>query len=200
MPRVLRNYEYENFSYLLEEFNSNKSDPTELHSEEFTLRIERKFQCLSPAKKHKLYKSSINKKDIQCLSPANVPGKKLNLKIIEEVTMKKCRYCGKELDSNLEFCSSECENSYRKIIEKDRHKTKYFISGIILGFLVMFYGVVSSRNCMLGSGIIVMGVIVVLLPFTTPETTVLFGNKKARFIGRILGMLLIAVGIWVGFI
>ena len=35
------------------------------------------------------------------------------LKIIEEVTMKKCRYCGKELDSNLEFCSSECENSYR---------------------------------------------------------------------------------------
>lgn len=41
MPRVLRNYEYENFSYLLEEFNSNKSEPTELHSEEFTLRIER---------------------------------------------------------------------------------------------------------------------------------------------------------------
>ena len=53
---------------------------------------------------------------------------------------------------------------------------------------------------MIGSGIIVMGVTVVLLPFTTPETTVLFGNKKARFIGRILGMILIAVGIWVGFI
>ena len=122
------------------------------------------------------------------------------LKIIEEVTMKKCRYCGKELDSNLEFCSSECENSYRKIIEKDRHKIKYFISGIILGFLAMFYGVVSSRNCMIGSGIIVMGVTVVLLPFTTSETTALFGNKKARFIGRILGMILIAVGIWVGFI
>ena len=29
--------------------------------------------------------------------------------------MKKCRYCVKELDSNLEFCSTECENSYRKI-------------------------------------------------------------------------------------
>ena len=108
------------------------------------------------------------------------------LKIIEEVTMKKCRYCGKELDSNLEFCSSECENSYRKIIEKDRHKIKYFISGIILGFLAMVYGVVSSSNCMIGSGIIVMGVTVVLLPFTTSETTALFGNKKARFIGRIL--------------
>lgn len=98
------------------------------------------------------------------------------------------------------FSSSECENSYRKIIEKDRHKIKYFISSIILGFLAMFYGVVSSRNCMIGSGIIVMGVTVVLLPFTTSETTALFGNKKARFIGRILGMILIAVGIWVGFI
>lgn len=98
--------------------------------------------------------------------------------------MKKCRYCGKELDSNLEFCSSECENSYRKIIEKDRHKIKYFISSIILGFLAMFYGVVSSRNCMIGSGIIVMGVTVVLLPFTTSETTALFGNKKARFIWK----------------
>ena len=64
----------------------------------------------------------------------------------------------------------------------------------------MFYGVVSSRNCMIGSGIIVMGVTVVLLPFTTSETTALFGNKKARLIGRILGMILIAVGIWVGFI
>ena len=47
---------------------------------------------------------------------------------------------------------------------------------------------------MIGSGIIVMGVTVVLLPFTTSETTALFGNKKARFIGRILGMILIAVG------
>ena len=114
--------------------------------------------------------------------------------------MKKCRYCGKELDSNLEFCSNECENSYKKIIEKDRHKIKYFIFGIILSFLVMFYGVVPKRNCIIGSGIIVMGITVVLFPFTTPETIALFGNKKSRFIGRILGMLLIAVGIWGGFI
>ena len=114
--------------------------------------------------------------------------------------MKKCRYCGNELDSNLEFCSNECENSYKKIIEKDRHKIKYFIFGIILSFLVMFYGVVSSHNCMIGGGIVVMVITVVLLPFTTPETTALFGNKKSRFIGRILGMLLIAVGIWGGFI
>ena len=60
--------------------------------------------------------------------------------------MKKCRYCGKELNSNFEFCSNECENSYRKIIEKDRQKIKYFMIGIILGFLVMFYGITSQQN------------------------------------------------------
>ena len=53
---------------------------------------------------------------------------------------------------------------------------------------------------MIGSGIIVMGITVALLPFATPETIVLFGNKKSRVIGRILGMLLIAVGVWVGVI
>ena len=114
--------------------------------------------------------------------------------------MKKCRYCGKELNSNFEFCSNECENSYRKIIEKDRQKIKYFMIGIILGFLVMFYGITLNSDFIIGIGIIVMGIDVVVLPFTTPETTALFGNKKARFIGRILGMILIAVGIWVGFI
>ena len=64
----------------------------------------------------------------------------------------------------------------------------------------MFYGVVSSRNCNDWKWNYSNGVTVVVLPFTTPETTALFGNKKARYIGRILGMILIAVGIWVGFI
>ena len=114
--------------------------------------------------------------------------------------MKKCRYCGKELNSNIEFCSDECENSYRKIVEKDRHKIKYFILGIILGFLVMLYGVVSNSDFIIGVGIIIMGIDVVALPFTTPETTAFLGYQKSKFVGRILGVLLIIVGLWVGLI
>lgn len=114
--------------------------------------------------------------------------------------MKKCRYCGKELNCNFEFCSNECESSYRKIIEKDRHKIKYFILGIILGFLVILYGVISNSDFIIGVGIIVMGVDVVSLPFTTPETITFLGYQKSKFVGRILGILLIAVGIWVGLI
>ena len=84
--------------------------------------------------------------------------------------MKKCKYCGKKLNDNFEFCNSKCENCYEKMVDKDSHKIKYFILGIILGFLVMFYGIISNNNVLIGIGIIVMGIDVVLLPFTTPET------------------------------
>ncbi|MCI9615956.1 DUF2116 family Zn-ribbon domain-containing protein [Lachnospiraceae bacterium 62-26] len=108
--------------------------------------------------------------------------------------MKKCRYCGKELNSNFHFCNNGCENSYRKTIEKDKPKIKYFLSILIIGFLVMLYGVISYSSFIIGSGIIVMGIDVVLFPFTTPETTAFLGYQKSKLAGRILGILLIAVG------
>lgn len=111
--------------------------------------------------------------------------------------MKKCKYCGKALSSNIEFCSNECENSYKKVINKDRHKIKYFISGIILGFSIMFCGVISNNDLIIGIGIIVMGIDTISLPFTTPETTALLGYQKSKYVGRILGILLIAVGVGV---
>lgn len=114
--------------------------------------------------------------------------------------MKRCRYCGKELNSHFEFCCNECENNYRPIIEKDNRNIKYFYTGIIVGFLVLFYGILSNSHFIIGTGIILMGIVVVLLPFTTPDTIAFLGYRKSKFIGRILGMLLIVVGIWVGFI
>ena len=42
-------------------------------------------------------------------------------------------------------------------------KSSIFILGIILGFLVMFYGIISNNNVLIGIGIIVMGIDVVLL-------------------------------------
>ncbi len=85
--------------------------------------------------------------------------------------------------------------------DKDSHKIKYFTLGIILGFLVMFYGIISNNNVfIIGIGIIVMGIDVVLLPFTTPETINFLGYKKSKFAGRISGILLIVVGVWMWFI
>ena len=115
--------------------------------------------------------------------------------------MKKCKYCGNELNSNSEFCSNTCESNYKKVIEKDSHKVKHFILGIVLGFFIILYGVaLNNHTSTIGLGIIVMGIDIVLFPFTTPETTALLGYQKSKLVGRLLGILLIAVGIWVGFI
>ena len=86
--------------------------------------------------------------------------------------------------------------SYKEIANKDSHKIKYFIVGIIIGFLIMLYGVLSNNDFVIGAGIMLMGIVVLLLPFTTPETTSFFGYQKSKIIGRILGVLMIVIGIW----
>ncbi|MFR9074477.1 MAG: DUF2116 family Zn-ribbon domain-containing protein [Blautia sp.] len=48
--------------------------------------------------------------------------------------MKRCSYCGKKINGSVGFCSDACESRYKKVMEKDGPKVKYFISGIILGF------------------------------------------------------------------
>lgn len=111
--------------------------------------------------------------------------------------MNKCKYCGKELHDNTLFCCNQCETKYKEISSKDSHKIKYFIAGIIIGFLIMLCGVLSSNDFVIGTGIVLMGIVVFLLPFTTPETTTFFGYQKSKIIGRILGALMIVVGIWV---
>lgn len=114
--------------------------------------------------------------------------------------MKKCRYCGKELSNNFGFCCNECEDKYRKMVEKDSRKVKYFIIGIMVGFLIMFYGILSNNTAIIGAGIILMGMIVAALPFTTPETIALLGYQKSKIVGKILGILLMITGIWVSFL
>ena len=99
--------------------------------------------------------------------------------------MKRCSYCGKKINGSVGFCSDACESRYKKVMEKDGPKVKYFISGLILGFLI-------------GMGSIVIGIDVVFFPFTTPETTAFLGYQKAKLVGRVAGIFLIAVGIWVG--
>lgn len=114
--------------------------------------------------------------------------------------MKKCRYCGKKISGDFGFCCSECEDSYRKNIEKDEGKIKYFIVGIIAGFLIMFSGVLLNNVFTTGGGIIVTGMVVAVLPFTTSETVACLGYQKSRIMGRILGIFIIVVGVWLGFV
>ena len=101
--------------------------------------------------------------------------------------MKKCKYCGKKLNGNFEFCNSKCENCYEKMVDKDSHKIKYFILGIILGFLVMFYGIISNNNVfIIGIGMSIIAILAL--------TMGLFENiLPAFFVYIALGIILVDV-------
>ena len=68
-------------------------------------------------------------------------------------------------------------------MEKDGPKVKYFISGIILGFLVMFYGIISNSSFLIGMGSIVIGIDVVFFPFYHAGNNRFFGISKAKLVG-----------------
>lgn len=111
----------------------------------------------------------------------------------------KCIYCGKKLLAHGDFCCHSCELHYQEQTDKDRSKIKYFAAGMLIGFLVMLCGVLANHDFVMGAGIALMGMVVLLLPLTTPETIVLMGYQKSKIIGRVLGALLTAVGIWMVF-
>lgn len=108
---------------------------------------------------------------------------------------KRCGYCGRKTGGE-GFCSRDCESRYEKALGKDRGKIGWFV----LGMAVMFWGVFSFRDRLMGAGLLLMGLTVLLLPFTTPETTELLGYRRSRMLGRLLGLLLAAVGVWTGWL
>lgn len=108
--------------------------------------------------------------------------------------MKRCGYCGRRINTGQKFCCQECENNYEGKIQNDSQKIKYFVFGMVIGFVVMLYGTLTRNNAVTGTGIGLMGATVVIFPLTTPDTSSLLGYQRARTVGRILGILLAAVG------
>ena len=98
--------------------------------------------------------------------------------------MNKCKYCGKELHDNTLFCCNQCETKYKEISNKDSHKIKYFIAGIIIGFLIMLCGVLSSNDFVIDAGIVLKRYFSFYC-FYYPRKTI-FCIPKSKIIGRIL--------------
>lgn len=105
----------------------------------------------------------------------------------------KCHYCGKEVSDNLEFCSSECHERYTHDVEHDSKHLKYFSLGIIM----VFYGVVLYKDKMQGAGILFLSLVIMIFPFSTSDTTTMFGYQKAKTFARILALILALLGIWI---
>ena len=110
--------------------------------------------------------------------------------------MKRCKFCGKPVGGPADFCDHDCAESYRHVTEEEQKKVKFFIAGMLAGFCVMLAGVLFLSDAVIALGILFMGGVVIAFPFTTPETNALLGCQKARVLGRALGVLLVAVALW----
>lgn len=113
---------------------------------------------------------------------------------------KKCKYCHKKIPSGKDFCGDNCSELFAKSVEADQKRTGYFLCGIGIGFIGLIIGILMQNLRIEGISILLMGMVVVLFPFTTPETIRIFGYVHAKWFGRVLGFLLVAVGIWVAFL
>lgn len=110
----------------------------------------------------------------------------------------KCKYCGKVIKENICFCNELCHENYNKQLASDQRQVKYFIVGLIIGIIGVLISVILNNNTtILGISIMFLGFIIILMPFTTPETNIMFGYIKSRRVGRMMGVVLEAVGIWI---
>lgn len=114
----------------------------------------------------------------------------------------KCSYCGRLLPTGNEevFCSKECSDGYSRDTRADDKKIKYFGAGFVLGGAVSLGGILLGSDIVLGIGILLLSAVVVVFPFTTPDTVKIFGYKRAKLIGRALGALLAITGVWAGWL
>ena len=116
---------------------------------------------------------------------------------MEKAEIEKCAYCGKPGKEKGKFCSDECKRRYEKELQKDQRNIRYFLLGIGIGILCLFAGAITGREWAEGDGLILTGLTIFIFPFTTPETVKWLGYKRAKVLGRTLGILVIAAGGWI---
>ncbi|MEE1218985.1 MAG: hypothetical protein U0L20_03580 [Ruminococcus sp.] len=115
--------------------------------------------------------------------------------------MKKCDYCAKEISYFEQYCDENCQANANKYYEKCQRFEGLFsivnticVFGIPVGiFLFPFLGtigaVVASASC------IILGILILFLPFPTEGTISKHKIQKAIKLTRIFGGILIAFGI-----
>lgn len=109
-----------------------------------------------------------------------------------------CLYCGKPEAYGSPFCSKECKEAYEQAMKHDQPSVKLYAIGVIAGLILMLYGAVMHVPPAMGVGAIVLGMTFFFMPFLTDSTIRSMGYLRSRKLGRVTGVVLLLLGIWVG--
>ncbi len=116
--------------------------------------------------------------------------------------MKKCEYCGKELESyHLQYCKdSDCEQKALKFYETRGKFEKLLgitnsigVFGAMAGFIAMVFSP-SVGKIILAIALIVLGIGVVAMPYAPENFYKKYKIKKTNFYCRILGVIILIGG------
>lgn len=115
--------------------------------------------------------------------------------------MKKCHYCGSEIDYSEMYCSKDCEekaNAYYITRQKWRIPVNIvYIAGTALFALGVFFSPIFTFWGLLGVAVggISTGTVTILLPSPTEEMIKKHKMAKAQKIFKIFGLIIAAVGL-----
>lgn len=114
--------------------------------------------------------------------------------------MKKCDYCAKEISYFDQYCSDDCHIRANKYYETEEKFGKIFsvinaicVFGIPVGIFLFSFAKLVGALIAAGSCVI-LGIMLILLPFPTEGMISKFKLKKAMKITRILGIVVIGLG------
>ena len=115
--------------------------------------------------------------------------------------MKKCEFCAKEISYHEQYCSIDCHAQANKYYEKCEKFGKLFsvingmcVFGIPVGLFVSTFlrlpgTILALLSC------VILGVMLILLPFPTDTMIKKHKLQKAMKITKIFGMVIIGFGI-----
>ncbi len=114
--------------------------------------------------------------------------------------MKKCEYCAKEISYFDRFCSEECQECHNRYQETlDKYGIFFSIVNVICVFGIPVGIFLFSFSKVVGATIasvccMILGILLVFLPFPTDSMIRKFKLKKARNVTRIVGLAVIMFG------
>ena len=115
--------------------------------------------------------------------------------------MKKCDYCGKEITYFEQYCSDDCEKRTVKYYDFSRKFGKLFavvnivcVFGIPIGLFLLSIAKLLG-TALAASSCLLLGIMLILLPFPTDSMISKFKLKKAIKVTRIIGLCVIVLGL-----
>lgn len=114
--------------------------------------------------------------------------------------LKRCEYCHKVFDAaeGDHFCSKECKTAFDTYARADAGKAGFLLFCMVAGVIAMICGALFVGRALTGVGILLVGVAFLFCPFATPNMIQIFGYKRARFVVRLIGIVALVFGAYIG--